>query len=118
MDYGVPTLSEATTYSSVLAALLDYTGVLDRIGGDMGVGMNAALSSFLVMVIANHYSLNHKGASKAKIYVPVKGAVYSGLFATLLVRVLGNNIQNPNLLGALGTFAGTHLAASQGIPST
>jgi hypothetical protein len=115
MDYTVPTLAQGDTYAAVLAAILDYSAVLDRVGGDMGVGLNAALSSALTLMIANYYSKHHKGASGSKIYAPVKGAIFSGILATVMVRILGNNIQNPNLLGAVGTLVGTYYAAEKGL---
>ncbi len=116
MDYLVPKsgyVTSADSTAAVVAAILDYSGVLDRVAGNMGPTMNAALSSALTLMIWNMLAKDkwhYKGTDK--IWKPLTGAAYSGVFAMILNRILGNNIQNPNLLGALGTFLGTHMAAS------
>ena len=109
-------VSSADSTAAVVAAILDYSGVLDRVGGNMGLGMNAAASSFVTLMLWNILAKDKFGykppSGSGKLFKPVTGAVYSGLAAMILNRILGNNIQNPNLLGALGTLLGTYGAAS------
>jgi len=106
----MPKAADADKYAAILAAVLDYTGYLDRVGGNMGMGMNAALSSFVTLMVWNMIYKKKKWGT-TDLYHPFMGAISSGILATILGRVLGNNIQNPNLLGAVGTFGGTYIVA-------
>lgn len=104
--------AQANGFAALLAAILDYTGVLENIGaGNMGTAMNAAISSALSLVVINMTVKQKKATGTISHISPLTGAAYSGIFAMLLTRIMGNNIQNANLLGALGAFAGTYLAA-------
>lgn len=107
----IPSDPTVDGYAAIIAAILDYTGMLDRVGGDMGMGMNAAASSFISLMLVNHLAKNKHFNSKKNLYQPIQGAIWSGLAAVVLNKVLGNNIQNPRLLGALGTFLGTYSTA-------
>src|SRR4051812_10710670 len=111
-----PTAAKMDSMAAGLAAVIDYSGMLDRVGGDMGVGMNAAFSSFISLLIWNQLYV-HKYKNTSKIYQPMMGGIYSGIMAVLLNKVLGNNIQNPRLLGAIGTFVGTYGAADKDDPT-
>lgn len=103
----LPKLNQVNGLTALLAFALDYSGVLERASGNMGVGINAALSSAIAMFIINISAKN--SSHKEKLFTsPIMGAVYSGVIAEIMVRVLGNNIQNTNLLGATGAFLGTY----------
>lgn len=129
MDYIFPKsksggyISNADSTAAIVAAVIDYSGMLDRVAGNMGPAMNAALSSFATLMLWNIIADKKYGydpSTSGKLFKPMAGAAYSGILAMLLNRILGNNIQNPNLLGALGTFLGTYAVAEKeyGKPSS
>lgn len=122
MDYFYPKsksggyVTSADSTAAIVAAVIDYSGVLDRVAGNMGPSMNAALSSFVTLMLWNivaHEKYKYDPSTSGKLFKPATGAIYSGVLAMLLNRILGNNIQNPNLLGALGTFLGTYAVAEK-----
>jgi hypothetical protein len=111
MTYGDtfdPTQKQLAGYEAGIAAIIDYTQVLDNIAGG-GMGMSAFLSAFLTVGVAHMIGKHAKNPS-SDAFSALKAGLYSGVGDMILNGVLGSRIQNPRILGSLATLIGTYWA--------
>jgi energy-converting hydrogenase Eha subunit A len=94
-----------------IAAIVDYTGIVDRLVGVQTPGLSAAVAAgasvFLVRMI---YLNKHSGAKKSEFASPIGAAISSGVLEAILNMVLGQRVQNQQMLGAIAVFLGTYMS--------
>lgn len=109
-----PSQKQLAGYEAGIAAIVDYTGFLDNIVGG-GPGMSSFVSSFatvgLIHMIYKYKTSSDKPKDLTTLtFTSLKAGLLSAIGDVALNGVLGSRIQNPRVLGALGTFLGTYFA--------
>lgn len=96
---------------AAIAAIVDYTGIIDRFVGTQTPGVSAAVAAGLTVFVVRMVYLNkHSSAKKSDFASPVGAAVASGVTEAILNMALGARIQNQQMLGALAVFLGTYMS--------
>lgn len=105
---------------AALAAIVDYTGMLNNLlgGANAGPGMSSFLAAagtvFIVDMILKYKHHKGGGSDSLTIGPTLKAGIYSGGLSMVLNMVLQNRIQNQQVISALGTFLGTYWAEDDG----
>ncbi len=94
-----------------VAAIVDYTGIVDRIiGGSGSMGMSAALASSATVFVMH---MMYKKKYSSAVFPVIGAGIASGISEMILQAILGSRIQNPQILGAMGVFLGTYIAVDK-----
>jgi len=111
MTYDTMSWDKDAGQLAAIAAIVDYTGIVDRLINVQTPGLSAAISAgatvFLVRMI---YMKKHSSAQKSDFASPIGAAISSGVLEAILNMVLGQRVQNQQMLGAIAVFLGTYMS--------